>query len=428
MRGNFPPFSFFLWQLCCGLGLLAASAGAAEAPLNWSNCLSEVIRNNPQLLSAGEAVAKARATVLANYGLFLPQISAEGSASRSQTESDDGYQDSRLYQGSLSAYQSLFSGFGDLATLRQSQALLTVAEVNLQATKAALGAALLQGFARVLFAQNFVRLAELIAARRKENVNLVEMRFESGRENKGSFLRASAYYRQAQFDVRQASRGLKAAQQELAAVLGRREIASLQVSGNWESHPLPGTPDFGKLALETTDYRQAAAQARAAREGVQIAWSVFYPTWSLQGSLSRSDEDHIIPQNDQWSVSSTLSYPLFTGGRHWHAARGAKADQRKAEAELKDRGNRMVAALQERFAAWQDAQEQVEVQIEFLKAAEVRAEISRAQYQNGLLSFVDWDLIENDLIEKQKAVLDRQLQAVVARANWEKTLGIGEIP
>ncbi|MBI2438322.1 MAG: TolC family protein [Lentisphaerae bacterium] len=420
--------TWYRWQLLLGLLLLAGAARAAEAPLSWNNCLGELIRNNPQLLAGREAVAKARADVSANYAPFLPQISAEATASRSKAETDAGYTEATSYQASLSAYQSLFAGFSDLATLRRSQALLSLAEINLLSTKAALSAQLRQSFARLLFAQDFVRLAELITARRKENVNLVEMRFEGGRENKGSFLRSAAYYRQAQFDVRQAARGLKAAQQELAATLGRREIAPLTVTGNWDQAALPATPDIRNLALETPDYRQAAEQARAAREGVAIARSVFYPTWSVQGSLSRSDDDKIIPQNDQWSVGTTLSYPLFVGGRHWYAARGAQAEQRQAEATLNDTLNQMAARLQERFAAWQDAAERLSVQTEFLKAAEVRAEIARAQYQNGLLSFVDWDLIENDLIERQKAVLASQLEAVVAEANWEKTLGTGVIP
>ncbi|MBU0714143.1 MAG: TolC family protein, partial [Verrucomicrobia bacterium] len=156
--------------------------------------------------------------------------------------------------------------------------------------------------------------------------------------------------------------------------------------------------------------------------------SDFYPTWSVNGSIGRSDDDSLIPKNDQWSVGTAISYPLFTGGQHWYGVRGAKADQRKAEDTLNDTENQMVATLEDRFVAWQDAAERTEVQNEFLKAAEVRAEIARAQYQNGLLSFEDWDLIENDLIDKQKSVLISQRDAVVARAGWEKALGTGVIP
>ena len=84
------------------MGLIGS---AAEPALTWEDCVREVIRNNPQLRAAQEAVEKARTTVMGNYGPFLPQISANGSAGKSNTELDTGYQDSTSYQASLSAYQ-----------------------------------------------------------------------------------------------------------------------------------------------------------------------------------------------------------------------------------------------------------------------------------------------------------------------------------
>lgn len=396
--------------------------------MTWDDCVGELIRNNPQLSAAAAAVEKAQADVRGNYGPFMPQISANGSISKSNTQLDTGYQDSTSYQASLSAYQSLFAGFGDVATLRRSQALLTVAEVALQTTKAALSAALRQSFAQLLFSQDFVHLSENIAARRKENVNLVEMRFQAGRENKGSFLRSKAFYHQALFFVTQSQRKLKVAQQQMAATLGRHEIAPLAVSGKWDTIALPEAPDFTELVLQTPNYRQAVAQLRAAKEGVRIAKSTFYPTWALNGAVGRSDDDSLIPKNDQWSVGTTISYPLFTGGQNWYSVRGAQASQRSAEMTLDDTRNQVTATLDDTFTAWQNAIELTGVQIEFLNAAEIRAEIARAQYQNGLLSFEDWDLIENDLIDKQNAVLASQRDAVLARAVWEKTQGTGVIP
>ncbi|MDD5678197.1 MAG: TolC family protein [Kiritimatiellae bacterium] len=416
----------FGWLLV--LALLSSAAHAAEPPVTWDDCVGELIRNNPQLSAAGAAVEKARTDVKGNYSPFLPQISASGSIGKSNTELDTGYQDSTSYQAGLSAYLNLFSGFGNVATLRRSQALLKIAEINLQATKAALSAALTQSFARLLYAQDFVRVSEIIANRRKENVNLVEMRFEAGRENKGSDLRSKAYFRQARFEVTQAQRGLKTAQQQMAATLGRHEIGILAVTGNWDSVDLPQGPDINALALQTPDYRNAETQVRAAREGVRIAYSDFYPSWSVNGAIGRSDDDSLIPKNDQWSVSTAISFPLFVGGQHWYAARGAKADQRKAEDTLLDTRNQMVSTLEDRFTAWQNAVEQIEVQNEFLRAAEVRSEIARAQYQNGLLSFEDWDLIENDLIDKQKSMLASRRDAMLARSAWEKALGTGVIP
>jgi outer membrane protein TolC len=410
---------FWAWSL---------TAQTSAPPLTWDDCVRELIETNPELSAAREAVEKARTDVKGAYGPFLPQVSANASANKSNTELDTGYQDSTAYNANLTASQSLFSGFHDIATLRQYQALFNAAEMTFQTVKSTLSYNLTQAFAKLQYAQDFLKMADLIASRRKENLNLVEMRFNAGRENKGSFLRSKAYFRQAQFDVTQAKRGILTAQQQLAAAMGRSETARLTVTGRWDVGNIPAPPDYQELAKQTPDYRQAAAKAVAAREGVRIAASGFYPEWSVSGMVGRQDDDSIIPNNEQWSVGTTISWPLFTGGQTYYALRGAQASRRAAEATVVNTANQAIANLEDKFTAWQDAAERTEVQAEFLRAAEVRSEIARGQYQNGLLSFEDWDLIENDLIDKQKAFLTSQRDAVIAKAAWEKAVGTGVIP
>ncbi len=396
--------------------------------LSWEDCVNELIRNNPALSAAREAPEKANHEVSAKYAPFLPQISAGGSIGKSNTELDTGYQDSTSYQASLTANQNLFAGFGDLAALRRSQALRDVALSNLQATKASLSAALRQAFAQLLFAQENLQLSAMIAARRQENVNLVEIRFEAGRENKGSFLRSKAYHRQAVFATTQSQRNLQVARRQICTLLGRHANSAISVAGQWFDESMPINPDFSALMEQTPEYRAALAQKKAANEGLLIANRRFYPTWSANAMIGRSDDDSLIPKNDQWSLGTTLSFPLFSGGEDWFTRRAAQSDQRAAEAALADTRNNILTRLEERLAAWQDANDNWDVQKEFLYAAEVRAGIARAQYQNGLLSFEDWDLIENDLIDKQKATLASQRDARIAFANWEKALGTGAIP
>ena len=61
-------------------------------------------------------------------------------------------------------------------------------------------------------------------------------------------------------------------------------------------------------------------------------------------------------------------------------------------------------------------------------AAETRAGIARSKYNNGLMSFEDWDRIETDLIQRQKAALLGRRERVLAEAAWEQTQGRGAIP
>src|SRR5690606_38333615 len=63
----------------------------------------------------------------------------------------------------------------------------------------------------------------------------------------------------------------------------------------------------------------------------------------------------------------------------------------------------------------------------FRKASNTRAEIARAKYNNGLITFEDWDIIENELIQRQTNYLQSKKDRVVRYATWENLLGRGAI-
>ena len=72
--------------------------------------------------------------------------------------------------------------------------------------------------------------------------------------------------------------------------------------------------------------------------------------------------------------------------------------------------------------------ERLKVDESFRAAAIARAEIARRKYNNGLLSFEDWDIIENDLIFRQKNYLSSLQTRVTSEAAWERDRGTGAIP
>jgi outer membrane protein TolC len=84
--------------------------------------------------------------------------------------------------------------------------------------------------------------------------------------------------------------------------------------------------------------------------------------------------------------------------------------------------------LKQMYRAFVESLEKLKVDRDFLEAASVRAEIARSKYNNGLLSFEDWDIIENDLITKQKTYLQSERDVILAEAAWQQTRGKGIIP
>ena len=414
---------FLVWPLLAG-AVMAHAGEPAPLALDWPACLQEARSGNPDLRAAGAALAASAASELASRGQRLPQVSAGLGYSRSGSDDADSPDDSTSegYDASLSAQQLLFSGGRVAATLEQRRAEVEQARAALRRTELEVAFDLKSAFAGLLYAQQSERLARQILERRDENLRLVSLRFEGGREHKGSMMRIKAAAREARFDVSRSERARVVAQRVLARALGRAESTGLQATGDYPV-PAPETaPDFEELTRTSPLQDQADARRRVASAAVRRARSSFFPELSASGSLNR-DGDQFFPEDERWAVGVSLDIPLFEGGTRRHELAAARAQEEQAQAELLGTEYDVRRELEQAHASLMDDSENLGVRQEFLEAAQVRAEIARSQYTSGLLSFEDWDLIENDLINTEKSLLAARRDAVLSEATWELAAG-----
>lgn len=403
---------------------LSCSALAAEVA-QWV-ALDEAARlaaaANEQLVIAREAVEQARYALQAQEAAYWPSVT--GSAGFNRSDSDarvDGPADQSAL--GVSAQYSLFSGFADQARVRQAEAGLEQARAEWLSAGAAVRADVHRAFIRLLFAQERLTLAEATAARRRQNLDLVQLRFESGTENRGSLLRTRAGTQQAEAEVEQARRSIAVQQRELSGVLGRADRVAWVARGAWPAAVAEDDPAWTDLMRATPELRAAQARVEAQRAAVAIARGGIQPEIGLRAGLDRSGEEWP-PDSDAWSVGATLSIPLFTGGRNLSQLAAAQAALRQADATLRRTEQDLLLELEAAWTALRDALQQRDVQAAFREAAEVRADIARAQYENGLLSFQNWDQIEDELIQSRQNVLARERDAALAAAEWDRARGI----
>lgn len=409
------------------LGLVCLGQAAetnAPVALTLEDCLAEAARHQPDVAAAKEAVLRAEYQYKAVLTTFLPQLSASASGSRSGS-SANGITDNSFVT-TLQAQQSLYTGGHDTALLAQRSAERDLARASLAAVLAQLSYDVRAAFVKQLYNADLIALSTEIVKRRSGNVDLVSLRYDGGREHKGSLLRMQAILKQAQFDVQSAERAFAVARQRLAAALGR-EAPVPAVQGKLEERPLEIAPDYEKLAAAVPEVLTTVAQAKAAHEGVRVAKSAYLPTVSAVANVSRSD-DVFFPQENAWSVGVAVNYAFFPGGRNLIDVRSAQTDERRYALLLRSQWQQTLVDLRQAFSDWQDAVERLGVQRGFLKAAELRAEISRNQYAIGLLSFDNWDIIENDLITQQRAELAARRDVVLFQAAWDKACGTSLLP
>lgn len=412
---------FFGLFLGLNSGTQAATAGMSTT-LTWEDALSKTARGNSALQAARETAESAGHLVRAAYSGYFPQLT--GAANGQNTSS--GTSASMQLQGTL----NLFNGFDTRARVAQATSRREASAAELDATRAGVSFELKSAFASLAFAQRSLKLAQEISRRRGDNVRIVELRYEAGRENRGSLLFSRAQLAQAAYEELQAAQAIETAARALARVLGRDDgsaTEALRVQGSVPVRaPVPG-PNLEKLALETPDFRRSLSAEATALAASDIARAPFFPELNLTGSVSRVGSDWP-PEGNRWALGIGVSMNLFSGGKDYYGAKSAASLLGASAHEREDAVREVLARLKQAHAAFRLSAEKLKVDQAFADAAATRAEIARSKYNNGLISFEDWDTIEGDLISRQKAFLASERDRVTAEAGWEQAQGKGVLP
>ena len=415
----FKLFKFIIISLCI-LGISYFDVNAEEI-LTWQDCVKEARQRHPDLISAAEELKQAQADKSITTSAILPQITSgvTGSKSKSATQKKQV----NTYAYSVTGQQLLFDGFKTSNDINSASQTVKASQYNYAVTSSNVLLDLKTAFVKLLKAQELVSITELIAARRRQNLELVRLRYEAGREHKGSLLTAQADLAQAEFEVKQAKRDISLAQRRLITELGRDKFSPISVEGSLEILDFDETrPDFGYLTDNIPFLQELIAKKEAARFDLKSAKANFFPKVYLNTSTGNT-ESHWPPTKNQWSLGLSLSFPLFEGGSRIAEVSKAKSKFRQAQADERSGRDSVIFTLEETWVGLQDAKDNVSVQDKYLAANEERAKIANAQYSTGLVSFDDWIIIEDNLVSVRKSFLNAKADLLIAEANWIQAKG-----
>jgi TolC family type I secretion outer membrane protein len=403
----------------------------AEEVFTWEDCVKEAAKNNPDLVSAKESVNSAAADKSITASGLFPQVSSDvgvtksksGGSSSGGASGGSSNSSTNNYNYGVNGSQLIFDGFNTANKVNAAGENIKAAQESYKFTSSDVRLRLRTAFIDLLKAQDGLRIKEEIFTRRRQNFELVTLRYESGQENKGSLMTEQANLIQSKYDVTQVKRDIELAQRKLTKELGRTETAPLIAKGNFEVKELVREmPDFSAIAQDNPSLKQLIAQKNAAVFNLKSAKAEFMPQITANGSAGRSDTSWP-PENDNWSIGAAVSFPIFEGGKRIADIKKANAQLNKARADEKSGLDGVIETLQDRWTSLQQAIDSVDIQRQFLTANEERAKITEAQYSIGFVSFNDWIIIENNLVDAKNSYLNAQANALIAEANWIQSKG-----
>jgi outer membrane protein, multidrug efflux system len=400
----------------------------------------QALRDNPGLQAAVARVKESRAILQKARSALFPDVSAGFGPSREKLSAvsqlrPDGVEipTETVWRAQASAgYEvDLFGRVSDsvkasAAQAEQSEALFRSVRLALQAD----------------VAQNYFNLRELDAeldvynrsvALRGQALNLVQRRFNEGEISELDVRRAQSELATARSEAMTAERLRAVSEHSLAVLLGK-----IVADFSGEPDPLvsidihipPGLPS--SMLERRPDVAAGERAMAAANARVGIAKAAYFPALNLTGTAGF--ESASLSDLFKWSsraflvgpfAGTALTMPLFDGGRR----KGDLAKARAAyEANVDDYRQLVLVAFREvedNLSELRILQDQTLTQAEAVRASTRAAQLSRTQYQEGAVNFLDVIDSDRTVLQSQRAAAQLAGLQAASTVNLIRALGGG---
>ena len=391
--------------------------------LAWEPLVRQALTLNPDLQEARYLVTSSARSRDIAFGDYLPSVDGGFQRDVSRNTGTDPSQDNLGLD--IAAQQSLFNGFGTTGNWLKARKDLEAVKLAYKETSAEVRFRLRSAYIDMIRLERLLATNRLIEERRKQNSDLVRLRYEAGRENLGSALRAEAITGQAVFDVKKTERGLESEALRLARESGGEFVFPIHIDDDLEKmlrNVSLKKVDYAALAEKTPKVMQSIKVAEAAKAAVVSAQSAVWP--QVDGNYDYGySGDRASSLKDSSFLGLNVTVPFFNGGKNVAAIRKANANYDAAEKAAQGTRDETIATLASAWTLFMDAIEDVEVRRKFLEAARKRAEIIRVEYATGLVNFTDFDAAEQENANAEKDYVESLANVFIQQANWEQTRG-----
>ncbi len=277
-------------------------------------------------------------------------------------------------------------------------------------------------FSEISQASSLVDLSLRTIERRKENLELLKIKYKSGLESKSALLETEAALKSAMWRHETYLKNLRLARRKLNLLLGKPAPAQ-----DYEVK-ISSVPDnFKDCGFENKirghyEYRIALLNKEIARKNYEKAADEILPRITADAYYGYSGADWPSFKSSR-KAGASLSVPLFSSGRIKAQKKAAALELESADLQLKNLSEDLYIKAEDACGDLRQALGYVGVAETALEAARLRAWLVRKQYLSGQTSYFEWRSVEDSLIEAETAMVQAESSAYSAYAAFLKSVG-----
>lgn len=391
--------------------------------------IRETLEHNKDMLTAAARLKEMAAQRRIAYADMFPQVNGRLYTDKeAENYGGDNYKSTPEYTAKFIASWEL-DLWGNLRWAKdKSMAQFVQAVENRRALQMTLVAQVAQAYFELVALDNELAIVKQTLSAREESVRLARLRFNGG-------LTSEAVYQQAQVELARTATLVPDLERSIALkendinFLAGRYPEKVERSHHPQDIRLPETLPAGlpsSLLERRPDVRAAEEALIAANADVGIAYTNLFPRITLTAHYGlESEEFKDFLHSPYHFLSANLLTPLFAMGKNRAVLKAKKAAYEQAVYQyekavlsaFKDARNAMVE--------FNKVQDIYDSRLKLEQAARKSTLLTRTQYMNGYISYLDWLDAQRTYLDAQIALSNAVRDKQIAMVQLYKALGGG---
>jgi len=415
----------------------------APRPFSLMEAVLLALQQNMQLRVAAFEVAIARAQLAQARGARGPQVSAQGSYTRTQEQGPTVITlggipvvipppSPNLYDVRLLMQYPLYTGGSLEAQIALAEANLRGAEATLERVKQSIVFSVRQAYFQVVLARSGLEVAERSVAQATENLRVARARVAAGASPRFDEVQAEVALASARQRQVRARNGMAQALQALAGLLNLPVNTPLTLTETFTVRPVRETADalVARSLQSRPEFAELAARQAAAAAGIALAQSGARPNLVLQAGGSYSNTTGLFAGQAgtaSWSMTLAATMNLYDGGITRERIR--EAQLRLEQLRLMEAQQKLSVELEVRQAYLNllSAAEELSGADALIAQAQEALRIANVRFQSGVGTTLEVLNAQTSASEAEAAKIQALFNYNLARATLERAVG-AEVP
>lgn len=391
--------------------------------------IRQTLEHNKDMLTAAARLKEMAAQKRIAYANLFPEVKGQLYTDKeAENYGGDSYESVPEYSAKFIASWEL-DLWGNLRWAKdRSMAQFLQAVENQRALRMTLVAQVAQAYFELVALDNELAIVKQTLRARQESVHLAELRFNGGLTSETAYQQAQVELARTATLVPDLERAIALKENDISFLAGRYP-STVERSHHPQDIRLPEMLPAGlpsSLLERRPDVRAAEEALIAANAEVGIAYTNLFPRITLTAHYGlESEEFRDFLHSPYHFLSANLLTPLFAMGKNRAALKAKKAACEQAAYQYEKAVLSAFKDARNAIVEFNKIQDIYDAQLELEQAARKSIDLTRTQYLNGYISYLDMLDAQRTYLDAQIALSNAVRDKQIALVQLYKALGGG---